>query len=90
VTLHSTRDGQKITIHGNTGVSLDVALGTSHPCPHLVMENGYANHVRITEDAQHVRWFHDQLGRHLDEADAERRAAAEAEEKAGDQAGDAE
>jgi hypothetical protein len=79
MTLHATREGQRITIHGNTGVSLDVALGTSHPCPHLVMDNGYAQYARITEDAQHVRYFWHQLGEHLNAADAEREQPADAD-----------
>jgi hypothetical protein len=73
MTLHATRDGQKITINGNTGVSLDVQLGPSAAGPHLVMQDGYANHVRITEDVTHVRYFWGQLGRMLDEAEAEAR-----------------
>jgi hypothetical protein len=72
MTLHSTREGQRITIHGNTSVSLDVALSSHSGAPHIVMENGYAQHARITEDAQHIRYFWHQLGKQLDEADAER------------------
>lgn len=75
MTLHATRDGQRITINGNTGVSLDVALGAGQGTPHLVMNDGYAQHVRITEDAQHVRYFWHQLGEHLNAAEAERNAA---------------
>lgn len=62
MTLHVTRSGQKVTINGNTGVDLH-------------MENSQLHHVRITEDAQHARWFYNQLGQALDEADAERTAA---------------
>lgn len=77
MTLHATRSGQKITINGNTGVSLDVALGSGVGAPHIVMNDGYAQHVRITEDAYHVRYFHSQLGQLLDEAEAERAATSE-------------
>lgn len=70
MTLHATREGQKITINGNTHVSLDVALGGAGT-PHIVMNDGYASHVRITEDVQHVRYFWSQLGRLLDEAEKE-------------------
>ena len=59
MTLHATREGQSITLHGNTGVSLELA-------------NSQVVRAGITEDAQHVRYFHSQLGRLLDEADAER------------------
>lgn len=72
MTLHATRSGQRITINGNTGVSVDVALGSGAGVPHLIMNDGYAQHVRITEDVQHVRHFWGQLGQLLDAADAER------------------
>lgn len=69
MTLHATRDGQAITIHGNTGVSMH-------------MENSVLHHARITETAQHVRHFWGYLGTLLDEAekataDLEQPAAAE-------------
>lgn len=80
MTLHATREGQRITIHGNTGVSVDLALGAGHGVPHVVMENGYANHVRITEDAQHVRYFWHQLGEHLNAAERELTEAAAGDE----------
>lgn len=64
MTVHATRSGQRVTINGNTGVG-------------LLVENSQLQHVRITEDAQHLRWFHEQLGRLLDEADAERATAQE-------------
>jgi hypothetical protein len=79
MTLHSTCEGQRITIHGNTGVSLDVALGAGSGAPHIVMDNGYAQHVRITEDAQHTRYFWQQLGKQLDEADSEREQPPDAD-----------
>ncbi len=63
MTLHATRDGQKITVNGNTGVE-------------LLVRNSNVSHVKITEDAQHVRYFHTQLGLLLDAADHERAAAA--------------
>jgi hypothetical protein len=59
MTLHATRSGQAITVNGNTGVEVHV-------------ERSQLQYVRITEDAQHVRWFHKQLGELLDAADAER------------------
>lgn len=62
MTLHATRDGQKITIHGNTGVDLEV-------------RNSQLAGVHIGEDAQHVRYFHSELGRLLGAADEERKAA---------------
>ena len=46
MTLHASRDGQKITVHSTYG-----------PATHA-----------ITEDAQHVRHFHTQLGELLDQA----------------------
>lgn len=81
MTLHATRSGQKITIHGNTHVSLDVQLGGAGS-PHIVMNDGYAQHVRITEDLQHVRYFWGQLGRLLDEAETEAAAASQADGEA--------
>jgi hypothetical protein len=63
MTLHATREGQSIKVHGNTGVDVHVS-------------NSQVREVVINENAQHVRWFHTQLGQLLDEADAEREAAA--------------
>ena len=60
MTLHATREGQRITIHGNTGVDVQIT-------------NSAIQHARITEDAQHVRYFWHQLGEHLNAADAERK-----------------
>ena len=62
MTLHATRDGQEITVHGNTGVEVAV-------------KNSQLHHVGITEIAQHVEYFHGQLGRLLAEAKAERKSA---------------
>lgn len=59
MTLHATRDGQNVTIHGNTGVE-------------VLVQNSHLTHVQITEYAQDVRHFHTTLGKLLDEADAER------------------
>ena len=64
MTLHATRDGQKITVHGNVGTE-------------VLVQGGHVQHVRITENAQHVRFFHDQIGKLLDAADEERDAQAE-------------
>lgn len=62
MTLHATREGQAIAIHGNTGVDIEV-------------RNSQLAGVHIRENAQHVRYFHGQLGKLLDEADAEREAS---------------
>jgi hypothetical protein len=70
MTLHATRSGQSITVNGNTGVDVEVRASRLHQ-------------VRITENAQHVRFFHTQLGELLDAADAERAEAAAAREEAG-------
>lgn len=59
MTLHATRDGQAITVNGNTGVE-------------VLVQNSHVTHVKITETAQHVRHFHKHLGELLDAADAER------------------
>lgn len=59
MTLHASRDGQKITVHGNTGVDVTV-------------KNSQLSEVAITEQAQHVEWFHKQLGDLIAEAKAER------------------
>ncbi len=62
MTLHATRAGQKVTLHANCGIS-------------LAIDGAKYVSAEITEDAQHVRWFHTQLGQLLDAADAERAAA---------------
>ena len=59
MTLHATRDGQNITIHGNTGVN-------------VLIENSRLTRTEITENAQHVEYFCEQLTRLLNEAQAER------------------
>lgn len=58
MTLHATREGKNITVHGNTGVT-------------VLVENSHVQHARITENHQHVKYFHAQLGKLLDEAEAE-------------------
>ena len=68
MTLHATRDGQSITVHANTGTE-------------VLVQNSHVQHVRITENAQHVRFFHDQLGKLLDSADEERKAVEHAHER---------
>lgn len=59
MTLHATRDGQAITVHGNTGIEIWV-------------EHSQVMHVKITENAQHVRYFWSQLGDLIAQADKER------------------
>jgi hypothetical protein len=59
MTLHATRSGQSIQVHGNTGV-------------HVAIENSQVQQVTITEHAMHVENFHTQLGQLLAEARAER------------------
>ncbi|MGA9367550.1 MAG: hypothetical protein WBV35_08835 [Steroidobacteraceae bacterium] len=54
MTLHATREDGKITIHGNTGVSLE-------------LKDSRVWTLGITEDAQHVRQFWSRLGRLLAE-----------------------
>ena len=61
MTLHATRDGQRITVHGNTGV-------------HVHVQDSKVSEAGFTEDAQHVRHFWGLLGRLLDEAEHERQA----------------
>lgn len=62
MTMHATRDGQSITVNGNIGTEVHV-------------KDGRVNFVRITEDAQHVRFFWNELGKLLDAADEEREVA---------------
>ena len=75
MTLHATRDGQSITIHGNTGV--DVAVRNSH-----------VERVGITEAAQHAEYFHGQLGKLLADAKAERAPEVDGEAAAAGTAGE--
>ena len=60
MTLWVARDGQKVTIHGN--INLDVNVRNS----------GVVDY-QINEDASHVRSFWASLGRALDEAEAEQK-----------------
>ena len=59
MTLHATRDGQAITVNGNTGVE-------------VLVQNSHVAHVKITENAQHIEHFHAQLGQLLADAKNER------------------
>ena len=59
MTLHATRDGQKIMIHGNTGVDITV-------------KNSALSEVVVHEHASHVEYFHTKLGELLAAAKAER------------------
>jgi len=59
MTLHATRDGQSVTIHGNIGVDVEV-------------KGSQVQRIGITENAQHAEYFHKQLGELLDAARAER------------------
>jgi hypothetical protein len=56
MTLHVTRDGAKVTIHGNTGLR-------------VAMRESRVTEFAITEDTAHLRSFWGQLGRALDEAE---------------------
>jgi len=58
MTLHATREGDKITVHGNTGVALH-------------MEGSQLQYARITEDYRHVKYFHSQLGTLIEAAERE-------------------
>ena len=59
MTLWTSRDGQKIAIHGN--IHLDVKV-----------TNGFVSEFTVTEDAQHVGSFWSQLGELVKDAEAER------------------
>ena len=60
MTLHASRNGQEVTIHGN--IHLDLEL-----------KDGLVRQFSVTEDAAHVRSFHKQLGELLDKAQEELR-----------------
>jgi predicted CoA-binding protein len=62
MTLWVTRDGQKVAIHGN--INLDLELRGSRVQEYI-----------INEDAAHVRSFWGQLGAALEEAEQEAKAA---------------
>ena len=59
MTLWASRDGQKVTIHGN--INLDVKIQGSR-----VAE------FAVTEDAQHVKHLWGSLGTLIEQAEAER------------------
>lgn len=61
MTLHATRNGQRITIHGNLGLDLAV-------------RDGQVSDFHVTDPGglEHYRHFWGQLGRLIEEADAER------------------
>jgi len=63
MTLWANRDGQSVTIHGNTGLSVKVT-------------NSNVTEFTVSEHAGHVRSFWGQLGRLLDEAETEARDGA--------------
>lgn len=65
MTLWTTRDGQKVTIHGNVNLNVDVRESK-------VTEFG------VTEHASHMKHFWSQLGREIEAAEAEAAAAADA------------
>jgi hypothetical protein len=59
--MHATRSGQEVTVHANCGIDLEI-------------DGAKYVSVRIRENAAHMRYFHGQLGRLLDEAEAEEKA----------------
>lgn len=56
MTLHVTRDGQTVTIHGNIGL-------------HAHVEGSRVVDFAISEERMHLRSFWGQLGRVLDEVE---------------------
>lgn len=62
MTLWASRDGQKVTIHGN--INLD-----------LTVRKSQVAEFAVTEDAQHVKSLWHSLGEHIQAAEAERAAA---------------
>lgn len=67
MTLHATRQGSEITVHGNINAE-------------VLIKDSRVQHIKITEHFQHVRSFWSQLGRLIEEADEEDRARQPAEE----------
>lgn len=61
MTMYATREGQKISIHGNLGLDVKV-------------HNGQVSEFHVSDPAglEHVRSLWGSLGRLLGEADAER------------------
>jgi hypothetical protein len=56
MTLWVTRDGQSVTIHGNIGLDVNIAASA-------------VREFAVTEHAAHLRHFHGELGKVLDEAE---------------------
>jgi hypothetical protein len=70
MTMWADRDGQKITIHGNLGLDVEV-------------RNGAVTQFAVTDPsgAPHLRYLWSSLGRLLEEAEAEAKAEAEERER---------
>ena len=62
MTLWINRDGQNVSIHGNVNLAVTIA-------------DSRVSEFSITEHASHLRYFHDQLGKILAEAETERTVA---------------
>lgn len=58
MTLWASRDGQKVTIHGN--INLDVKI-----------QGSQVAEFAVTEDAQHVKHLWGSLGKLIEDAEAE-------------------
>jgi len=56
MTLHVTREGQQVTIHGNNGL-------------HVQIENSRVHAFAVSEDTAHLRHFWGELGEALKEAE---------------------
>ena len=63
MTLWASRDGQKVTIHGNNGVAMK-------------LQDSRVAEFSVTEDAQHAGHFAGQLLELIEQAKQERAAAA--------------
>jgi hypothetical protein len=64
MTLYVTREGQKVTIHGNNGLGVD-------------LKNSRVQSFTVDEDWQHLRSFWGDLGDRIREAEAEANAVHE-------------
>ena len=64
MTLWASRDGQKVTIHGNIGLDVQV-------------RNGQVAEYAVNEHYAHLRHFWGHLGTLIEQAEAEAKAAAE-------------
>ena len=64
MTLWASRDGQTVTIHGNTNLDVKVELSQ-------------VREFSVTEHPAHLKHFWGQLGVLIEQAEAESRAAAE-------------